>query len=227
MSEEALYVICKYGGYYRPNAAGYTNNIAEAGRYTLEEAIRHSHPNGPDGPRDGITYEPAPTPPSQHREPIEADREAAVAAALLHHSLGGPWAQYRQEFKFAADCGCGKTFFANTAIEARTAWAEHVASAFSTPAASDAEAMRSLVVQLTASELAWQAIADGKSPLPGGHKMTDGEINAALGVAKFSAKIATEALAALPLPKAGEGEAMTELQRLGQEFDAGEDQADG
>ena len=54
---EAKYLICKGGAYYRPNAQGYTRNRAEAGRYTLEEAISHSHPNGPDGPRDGITYE--------------------------------------------------------------------------------------------------------------------------------------------------------------------------
>lgn len=50
------YLICKHGGYYRPNAQGYTNNVADAGRYTLAEAIRHTHPNGTDGPRDGMTY---------------------------------------------------------------------------------------------------------------------------------------------------------------------------
>jgi hypothetical protein len=50
------YLICKYGMYYRPNAQGYTGSVAEAGRYTLAEAIRHSHPNGPDGPRDGMSY---------------------------------------------------------------------------------------------------------------------------------------------------------------------------
>ncbi|MES2289251.1 MAG: hypothetical protein V4530_05885 [Pseudomonadota bacterium] len=51
------YVILKDGCYYRPNAAGYTTELAKAGRYTLAEAIAHSHPNGPDGPRDGISYE--------------------------------------------------------------------------------------------------------------------------------------------------------------------------
>jgi hypothetical protein len=59
MSEQ-MYLICKYGGYYRPNAAGYTDKVEQAGRYTLAEAIRHSHPNGPNGSRDGITYIPAP-----------------------------------------------------------------------------------------------------------------------------------------------------------------------
>lgn len=51
-----VYLIRKGGAYYRPNAAGYTYNTDEAGRYTLAEAIRHSHPNGPNGPRDGIDY---------------------------------------------------------------------------------------------------------------------------------------------------------------------------
>lgn len=56
----AEYLIRKGGYYYRPNAKGYTTNIAEAGRYSLAQAISYSHPNGPDGPRDGISYEPAP-----------------------------------------------------------------------------------------------------------------------------------------------------------------------
>lgn len=51
------YLITKNGAYYRPNAQGYTTSKQEAGRFTLEEAIAHSHPNGPDGPRDGISYE--------------------------------------------------------------------------------------------------------------------------------------------------------------------------
>ena len=50
------YLICKYGGYYRPNCQGYTNDFFAAGRYTLEEAERETHPNGPDGPRDGMAY---------------------------------------------------------------------------------------------------------------------------------------------------------------------------
>jgi len=53
---EARYLIRKGGYYYRPNAHGYTSHKAEAGRYTLAEAVRHSHPNGPDGPRDGMDY---------------------------------------------------------------------------------------------------------------------------------------------------------------------------
>ncbi len=59
-TQAAEYLIRKGGAYYRPNAEGYTNNVEEAGRYTLAEAIRHSHPNGPDGPRDGIDFMSAP-----------------------------------------------------------------------------------------------------------------------------------------------------------------------
>lgn len=42
-------------GWYRPNAEGYTNTPSDAGRYTYGEALRHCHPNGPDGPRDGLS----------------------------------------------------------------------------------------------------------------------------------------------------------------------------
>lgn len=50
------YLICKYGMFYRPNCQGYTSVLAEAGRYSLKDAINYSHPNGPTGPRDGMTY---------------------------------------------------------------------------------------------------------------------------------------------------------------------------
>ena len=66
---EGRYLIRKGGYYYRPNAQGYTTDKAQAGRYSLEDAIRHSHPNGPDGPRDGMSYEPAPALP--HPAPAE------------------------------------------------------------------------------------------------------------------------------------------------------------
>lgn len=42
-------------GWYRPDAKGYTPHPWEAGRYSHEEAMSRSHPNGPDGPRDGMT----------------------------------------------------------------------------------------------------------------------------------------------------------------------------
>lgn len=57
MPHEHGYLIFKSGrGYYRPEAQGYTLSADDAGRFSLEDAITYSHPNGPDGPRDGITY---------------------------------------------------------------------------------------------------------------------------------------------------------------------------
>ena len=51
-------------GFGVPHPRTYGTNSRVLGMYvrdlkilTLEEAIRHSHPNGPNGPRDGITYE--------------------------------------------------------------------------------------------------------------------------------------------------------------------------
>lgn len=53
---ERKYLIRKNGYWYRPNASGYTNSAIQAGRYTLDEAERYTHPNGKDGPRDGMDY---------------------------------------------------------------------------------------------------------------------------------------------------------------------------
>lgn len=55
-STEARYLIRKGGAFYRSNCKGYTNSVIQAGRYTLEEAERETHPNGPDGPRDGMSH---------------------------------------------------------------------------------------------------------------------------------------------------------------------------
>jgi hypothetical protein len=52
--DREVYLVRKGGYFYRPNAQGYTSNPDEAGRYTWEEAWKHSHPNGDDGPCDGI-----------------------------------------------------------------------------------------------------------------------------------------------------------------------------
>jgi hypothetical protein len=57
MSHTEGYLIFKQGGgYYRAGCHGYTLDAAEAGRFSLDKAVSYSHPNGPDGPRDGITY---------------------------------------------------------------------------------------------------------------------------------------------------------------------------
>ncbi len=39
------WVLMKRGYYYRPNAKGYTSELAEAGRYIEEEAKRHVNPH--------------------------------------------------------------------------------------------------------------------------------------------------------------------------------------
>lgn len=38
------YLLQKRGYFYRPNAAGYTSRIEEAGLYTLQEATRREYP---------------------------------------------------------------------------------------------------------------------------------------------------------------------------------------
>ena len=48
MHHETGYLIHKAGrGWYRPEAAAYTLNSDEAGRFTRAEAVSYSHPNGP------------------------------------------------------------------------------------------------------------------------------------------------------------------------------------
>lgn len=84
---ERRYLIRKQGAWYRPNARGYTESAIQAGRYTLAEAIRHSHPNGPDGPRDGMDYvhEDDVTDPDwiAYREAIATAREVEGLRAAL------------------------------------------------------------------------------------------------------------------------------------------------
>ena len=54
---QALEYLIRKGTYwYRPDCAGYTGSALEAGRYTKEDALKFTHPNGFDGPRDGLQY---------------------------------------------------------------------------------------------------------------------------------------------------------------------------
>ena len=50
------YVIIKRGLYYAPYNRGYTDRPILAGFYKEKEAILACHPNGPDGPRDGMFF---------------------------------------------------------------------------------------------------------------------------------------------------------------------------
>ena len=54
--ERPAYLIRKNGYWYRPNSCGYTASTIQAGRYTLKDAIKITHPNGPGGPRDGMEF---------------------------------------------------------------------------------------------------------------------------------------------------------------------------
>lgn len=55
-NEARIYLIRKQGLWYRPDERGYTTSAIQAGRYTEDEALRITHPNGPTGPRDGMCY---------------------------------------------------------------------------------------------------------------------------------------------------------------------------
>ena len=68
---ERPYVVLKRGLFWRPKDRGYTYNIAEAGRYTREEAEARCHPdNEPVTMELASKYESVPT---------LADRELAIA----------------------------------------------------------------------------------------------------------------------------------------------------
>lgn len=54
-----VYLLVKHGRYYRPNACGYTSNLSEAGRYTLEEAQKRQCVHGQP---DDVTMIPEPAP---------------------------------------------------------------------------------------------------------------------------------------------------------------------
>lgn len=79
-------------GWYRPNAEGYTNATSEAGRYSYEEALSYSHPNGWDGPRDGITlkHESEIDPPAPADNLVERLRDAE----RVREQMARDWSQF-------------------------------------------------------------------------------------------------------------------------------------
>lgn len=84
---ERGWLIHKSGrGWYRPDAKGYTMNQDEAGRYSHKDALAYSHPNGTDGPRDGLTIkhesELPPSPADLHQQALDAAREEGRRAGL-------------------------------------------------------------------------------------------------------------------------------------------------
>jgi len=84
VSEERAYLIRKGGAWYRPDSAGYTSNAHEAGLYTLGEAEKITHPNGPRGPRDAMSY--------HHRNTVPA---LALRAAVGVRELEWKESRYR------------------------------------------------------------------------------------------------------------------------------------
>ncbi len=56
ISREERFLIRKNGYWYGPDSRGYTTSAIQAGRYTMDQAYEITHPNGPDGPRDGMSY---------------------------------------------------------------------------------------------------------------------------------------------------------------------------
>ena len=79
MDDPLEYLIGKSGrGWYRPNSSGYTSFKFDAGRYSESDAIKITHPNGPDGPRDGMFHrhqDQVNDHPSSRIEELEADVE--------------------------------------------------------------------------------------------------------------------------------------------------------
>ena len=128
--------------------------------------------------KDGWNKRPSPPPPSQHREPIEADREAA-ASLIRTYWAGGGHEKMHQLADSIENGSCRHDVFTQAFMRHRLA--------FSTPAASDAEGMRE-----ACAIAARDALVAHEWPPQDGDRQID-EVLAAIR--------------ALPLPKAGEGEA--------------------
>ena len=124
---------------------------------------------------------PAPQPPSLHREPIEADREAAADLIEAYWQGSGP--QHEQMRRLAQSYRDGHT---------QGVWADAFMRhrlAFSTPAASDAETMA------RALKAAHEALSRAN-------------VTAYLDMPEDTADVVARAvIAALPLPKTGEDQA--------------------
>lgn len=94
---ERPYLIRKNGFWYRPNCSGYTDSVISAGRYSLEEAERYTHPNGKDGPRDGMDF--------VHEDKIvDPDWKAFAAQADRIEALQADVARLRDALTRLRDC---------------------------------------------------------------------------------------------------------------------------
>jgi hypothetical protein len=107
--EAPKYLIRKHGSWYRPNERGYTTTAILAGRYTLAQAEKITHPNGPDGPRDGMTF--------AHEDDVVEE------AWLAYRALLARVAELESEVRITLSCNRGLVRL-NEAIEARAKAAE-------------------------------------------------------------------------------------------------------
>jgi hypothetical protein len=87
--ERRKYLIRKSGSWYRHNSSGYTGSAIQAGRYTLAEAESITHPNGKDGPRDGMFF--------VHEDEVQCDDLKAYRA------LSARLAEVEADLQFMTD----------------------------------------------------------------------------------------------------------------------------
>lgn len=104
------YLIRKGAYFYRPNCCGYTVNKDEAGRYTRAEAEIYTHPNGPDGPSDDMSYvheDDVPDTQAQQRE-----RAAAAAAWLAARNTCTDWSALLPDNASQHECDAVRRYVA-------------------------------------------------------------------------------------------------------------------
>jgi len=106
-------------GWYRPDAQGYTGNPAKAGRYSYEDAYRHSRPNGETGPRDGITIKRASEVLATPAPVVPAEGLADYDAGLLN-DFGGGNVEWWQDY-LRAEIGRANDFWRDQVSALRSA----------------------------------------------------------------------------------------------------------
>ena len=170
-------------------AAEWLANASDEEKAAMWKAQREGWSKGPHGPTDGMgtTYTPA-SPPSLHREPIEADRIKSLARQVVRD-----WRGVRQPF-------VGHITVGSLALDELVISAIQAAHrlAFSTPAASDAEATISILERVAVMRKAGAKVAETW----GERSTTPGELTIWHAIGKV---IAAD-IRALPLPQDREGD---------------------
>lgn len=91
MEQQEEYVLLKRGYFYRPNAAGYTDRIAEAGRYSLEEAQLHEYPHDEPVTKQKIEPLPYSTDIAAAWPVVEKMKERGLWPAIVSAGRHGLW----------------------------------------------------------------------------------------------------------------------------------------